>query len=83
MRIRDTALSERLQLDPDLTLDKVKREVRQKGAVKQHSPQLQEGMRGDPIVLQEAKEVRGKTHRRSQPAQGAILAQERTAYQLQ
>ena len=28
--IRDTALSERLQLDPDLTLDKVKREVRQR-----------------------------------------------------
>lgn len=60
--IRDTALSERLQLDPDLTLDKVKREVRQKEAVKQHSRQLQEGIRGDPIILQEVKEVSGKTH---------------------
>ena len=30
LRIRDIVLSKHLQLDPDLTLDKVKRKVRQK-----------------------------------------------------
>ena len=33
VRMRDTALSERLQMNPDLTLDKVKRELRQKEAI--------------------------------------------------
>ena len=36
MGIRDSALSERLQLDPDLTLDKVKKLVRQREAVHKH-----------------------------------------------
>lgn len=31
--IRDTALSQRLQVDPDLTLEKAKRQIRQKEAV--------------------------------------------------
>ena len=39
--MRDTALSERLQMNPDLTLDKVKRELRQKEAVREQQQQLQ------------------------------------------
>lgn len=31
--IKDTALSEQLQIDPDLTLDKAKRKIRQREAV--------------------------------------------------
>ena len=39
--MRDAALSERLQMDASLTLDKVKRELRQKEAVKEQHLQLQ------------------------------------------
>ena len=39
--MRDAALSERLQMDASLTLDKVKRELRQKEAVKEEHLQLQ------------------------------------------
>ena len=41
--IRDMALSECLQMDPDLTLVKTMKMVRQKEAVHQHSAQLKEG----------------------------------------
>ena len=51
-------MSEHLQLDPDLTLDKVKSEVRQKEAVKQHSRKLQKGMRGDPIIVEDVNSER-------------------------
>ena len=40
MGIRDNALSERLQLDSNLTLEKVKKTVRQREAVHDHSQQL-------------------------------------------
>ena len=54
--IRDVALSERLQMDPDLTLEKAKKSVRQKEAVKeQHLQLLGEGTKKDPIVLDEVK----------------------------
>ena len=54
--IRDTALSERLQLDPELTLEKAKKTVRQKEAVKEQHLQLRgEGTTKDPIVLDEVK----------------------------
>ena len=59
--IRDVALSERLQLDADLTLDKVKREMRQKEAVKQYSRQVQEGSKREPIVVEEVNSR--KTHK--------------------
>ena len=39
--IRDTALSERLQMDPDLTLDKAMKSIRQREAVKEQHQQLQ------------------------------------------
>ena len=39
--IRDFALSERLQMDPELTLDKTMKTVQQKEAVHQHNSQLQ------------------------------------------
>ena len=39
--MRDIRLSERLQMDPKLTLDKVKRELRQREAVQQHQQELQ------------------------------------------
>ena len=52
--IRDVALSKHLQMDPDLTLEKVKKAVRQKEAVKEQHLQLQgEGTKKDPIVLEE------------------------------
>ena len=35
--IRDQALSQQLQMDPDLTLDKAKKRIRQKEAVRQQS----------------------------------------------
>lgn len=54
--IRDTALSERLQLDSELTLEKAKKAVRQKEAVKAQHLQLRgEGTKKDPIVLDEVK----------------------------
>ena len=54
--IRDTALSERLQLDPELTLEKAKKTVRKKEAVKEQHLQLRgEGTTKDPIVLDEVK----------------------------
>ena len=56
--IRDVALSEHLVLEADLTLEKVKRAVKQKEAVKQHSRQLQEGTRNDPIVVEEVKSTK-------------------------
>ena len=39
--MKDVALSERLQMDSKLTLEKVKRELRQKEAVQQHQHELQ------------------------------------------
>ena len=54
------ALSERLQLDTDLTLEKAKKQVRQKEAVKEQRKQLQFGVTGagtrkDPLVVAEAR----------------------------
>ena len=39
--MRDTALAERLQMDPELTLEKAKKAMRQKEAVKEKNQQLQ------------------------------------------
>ena len=53
--IRDAGLSERLQLDPELTLEKAKKVVRQKEAVKEQQVQLGLGTKKDPIVLDEVR----------------------------
>ena len=53
--IRDAGLSERLQLDPDLTLEKAKKVVRQKEAVKEQQLQLGLETKKDPIVLDEVR----------------------------
>ena len=61
--IQDSAMSEKLQLDPELTLEKTKRLVRQKEAVKEQHRELQSGATGssknDPIVIAEVKKRRG------------------------
>ena len=49
--IKDTSLSERLQLDADLTLEKAKKAVRQKEAVGKQQRTLQVTERNNPIVL--------------------------------
>ena len=41
--IKDTVLTKCLQLDPDLTLEKAKKEVRQKEEVREHKQVLKEG----------------------------------------
>ena len=54
--IRAVALSEHLQMDPDLMLEKAKKTVRQKEAVKEQHLQLQgEGTKKDPIFLEKVK----------------------------
>ena len=50
--IRDEAISKRLQLDPELTLDKAKKEVRLNEAVQDQQRQLKgEGTMQDPVVV--------------------------------
>ena len=49
--IRDTKLAETLMLDPDMSLDKVMRAVRQKEAVHEQNRQLKHGTQEDPIVV--------------------------------
>lgn len=68
--IRDTTLSDRLQLDRDLTLEKAVQMVRQKEAVREQRGQLQsrgDGSKENPITLDEVKSGRhggGATSRR-------------------
>ena len=59
--IRDRELSKKLQLDPDLTLEKTKKTIRQKEAVKEQHYNLQ----GNDIKEPSLEEVRyGKWHRK-------------------
>ena len=59
--IRDQELSKKLQLDPDLTLEKTKKTIRQKEAVKEQHYILQGNDTKDPTL----EEVRyGKWHRK-------------------
>ncbi len=75
MGIRDLPLSERLQLDPELTLEKAKM-VRQTEAVKEQSQQLRgEGIKRDPIVL---NEVRRAPPRKQGAARGLTKGSQRT-----
>ena len=45
--IRDLALSEKLQTDPELILERAKTQIRQKAAVKEHRGELQK----DPVAF--------------------------------
>ena len=56
MGIRDNALSERLQLDSNLTLEKVKKTVRQREAVHDHSQQLNPS-KHEPMTVDTVKKV--------------------------
>ena len=58
--IRDGPLSERLQLDPDLTLEKAKKMVRQREAVHDQQ-QVLKGASSDTHVLEELRPKRGST----------------------
>ncbi|KAL5470742.1 hypothetical protein EMCRGX_G028754 [Ephydatia muelleri] len=62
--IRDEALSKRLQLDPDLTLEKAKKIVRQQEAV-QEQQQVLKGM--EDVTLDEASGSKGYIRERGQP----------------
>ena len=46
--IRDTALSKRLQMDHELTLDKAMKPIRKREAVKEQHQQLQGGSKTSP-----------------------------------
>ena len=53
--IRDSNLSERMQMDTDLTLEKAKKLAQQKEAVREQHSELwdQKGSKRDPIVLKQ------------------------------
>ena len=64
--IRDVALSGKLQIDADLTLEKAKKAIRQKEAVHEQQRQLQgDGSAKDPAVVEERQVVWSKGHGRS------------------
>ena len=60
--IRDKALSERLQLDPDLTLESAKRRVRQREAVHKQQTVLQK-----PVAIKEEKSLDAVKHFSKRP----------------
>ena len=62
--IRDSSLSERLQMDPELTLEKAKRIARQREAIKDHHQQLS-GVMGDQITIDYVKKAGETTPRQS------------------
>ena len=56
IEIKDPALSKRLQLDPELSIEKANTAVCQKEAVKEHQSHMHgEGMKNDLIVLDELR----------------------------
>ena len=62
--IRDSATSQKLQMDPELTLEKAMNTVRQKAAVKEQQgqlKQLKEGSKGNPITIEEVRTGRPQT----------------------
>jgi len=65
--IRDLAMSQKLQMDAELTLEKAKKAIRQKEAVHEQQQQLQgDGSAKDPIVVDEIR----RTWRRGQRTKG-------------
>ena len=62
--IRDSAMSQKLQMDPELTLEKAMKTVRQSAAVKEQQgqlKQLKEGSKGNPITIEEVRTGRPQT----------------------
>jgi len=55
--IRDNALSERLQMEPDLSLDKAKRLIRQREAVKEQQEALRNPSKGDGLLNAVARQA--------------------------
>ena len=64
--IRDQALSEKLQLDPALTLEKAKTAIRQKEAVREQHQQLKGDSRGEKSPLEEVLEEIQRSGREDQ-----------------
>ena len=71
--IRDGPLSERLQLDPDLTLEKAKKMVRQREAVHDQQ-QVLKGASSDTHVLEELRPKRGSTQTQAQAQAAATVS---------
>ena len=62
--IRDAALSQKLQMDAELTLEKAKKSIRQKEAVHEQQRELQgDGSAKDPIVVDEVRHTRWRGHK--------------------
>ena len=74
--IRDRALSEQLQLDAELTLEKAKKRVRQREAIQEQRVALNEGVKlHSDLLVDSVGSRKGKqTHRkvRNPPAQGKV-----------
>ena len=76
--IRDAAMSQKLQMDAELTLEKAKKAIRQKEAVYEQQRELQgDGSAKDPIVVEEVRHTRwrgqktkGGSSYRPQPKRG-------------
>lgn len=70
--IRDKALSERLQLDPELTLEKAKKVVRQREAVQEQQQILKSGPKEEKFVdfLKQRNPHKGKCAPQRQPKGG-------------
>ena len=74
--IQDVALSERLQMESELTLEKAMKMVRQKEAVHEHNSQLQgklETKNSDDLSL-----LKQKTPRQGAPPQRRDMATKKT-----
>ena len=68
--IRDTTLSERLQMDADLTLEKAKKSIRQREAVHEQQEILKSGVKQEPPAALDAmkhKFRKGSNNGRKQP----------------
>ena len=73
--IRDVALSDRLQTEADLTLEKAKMLIRQKEATKEHHRELQENRKSPPW----ARSVRTNDSRRGH----LLVAEDRSSVKVQ
>ena len=79
--IRDTRLSERMQLTADLTLESAKKQVRQKEAVSEQGQQLRgDGSKNAPIVIEQVKgETSSKKPQSKRRGTGRSLSTRREA----
>ena len=73
--IHDSATSQKLQIDPELTLEKAMKTVRQNAAVKEQQgqlKQLKEGSKGNPITIEEVRTGRPQMGRASRSRDKSI-----------